>query len=181
MIVASLDNKFSASLQANVLNTISGETPAFEWSNLKTKWPHLQSIPFQNVAKRRQIDVLIASDNPIFHHVVREVHGEAPKDPIARKTSLGWVCFGPTLTEEFRRKSRSYFTRTFRTNQIEEQGPSDGVLRQFWELEAIGIRDETERELTPDEKAAVAQVAETVRFKNDWYEIGIPWKKANHT
>ncbi len=177
MIVASLDNKFSASLQANVLDTISGDTPAFEWSKLKTKWPHLQSIPFQNVAKRHQIDVLIGSDNPIFHHVVREVHGEAPKDPIARKTSLGWVCFGPTLTEEFRRKSRSYFTRTFRTNQIEERGPSDDVLRQFWELEAIGIRDETERELTPDEKAAVAQVTETLRFKNDRYEIGIPWKR----
>ena len=177
VIVASLDNKFSASLQANVLDTISGDTPAFEWSKLKTKWPHLQSIPFQNVAKRHQIDVLIGSDNPIFHHVVREVHGEAPKDPIARKTSLGWVCFGPTLTEEFRRKSRSYFTRTFRTNQIEERGPSDDVLRQFWELEAIGIRDETERELTPDEKAAVAQVTETLRFKNDRYEIGIPWKR----
>ncbi len=144
---------------------------------LKTKWPHLQSIPFQNVAKRHQIDVLIGSDNPIFHHVVREVHGEAPKDPIARKTSLGWVCFDPTLTEEFRRKSRSYFTRSFRTNQIEERGPSDDVLRQFWELEAIGIRDETERELTPDEKAAVAQVTETLRFKNDRYEIGIPWKR----
>ena len=177
VIVANLDNKFSASLQANVLDTISGDTPAFEWSKLKTKWPHLQSIPFQNVAKRHQIDVLIGSDNPIFHHVVREVHGEAPKDPIARKTSLGWVCFGPTLTEEFRRKSRSYFTRTFRTNQIEERGPSDDVLRQFWELEAIGIRDETERELTPDEKAAVAQVTETSRFKNDRYEIGIPWKR----
>ncbi len=59
VIVASLDNKFSASLQADVLDTISGDTPAFEWSKLKTKWPHLQSIPFQNVAKRHQIDVLI--------------------------------------------------------------------------------------------------------------------------
>ena len=104
-MVASLDNKFSASLQANVLDNISGDTPAFEWSKIKTKWPHLQSIPFQNVAKRRQIDVLIGSDNPIFHHVLQEVHGEAARDPIARKTSLGWVCFGPTLTEEFRQKS----------------------------------------------------------------------------
>ncbi len=59
VIVASLDNKFSVSLQADVLDTISGDTPAFEWSKLKTKWPHLQSIPFQNVAKRHQIDVLI--------------------------------------------------------------------------------------------------------------------------
>jgi hypothetical protein len=94
------------------------------------------------------------------------------RDPIARKTSLGWICFGPTLTEEFRRSSTSYFTRTYRTNQIEEQGPDD-ILRQFWELVAIGIRDETD--LTPDEKAAVAQVTETLHLKKrsiqDWHSM----------
>jgi hypothetical protein len=31
--------------------------------------------------------------------------------------------------------------------------------------------------LAPDEKAAVAQVTETLVFKNNWYEIGIPWKR----
>ncbi len=77
MIVASLDNKFSASLQANVVDTISGDTPAFEWSKLKTKWPHLQSIHFQNVAKRHQIDVLNGSDNPDVYcpvHVMNIAH-----------------------------------------------------------------------------------------------------------
>ena len=144
---------------------------------MKTKWPHLQSIPFQNVAKRRQIDVLIGSDNPIFHHILKEVHGTKANDPIARMTNLGWVCFGPTQTEEFRRSSRSHFTRTYRTNRNEKQGPSDDVLRKFWELESIGIRDEDERVLTPDETAAVAQVAETLHFKSGRYEVGIPWKR----
>ena len=87
--VASVDNKFSANLQANVLDNIASDTPAFEWSTLKTKWPHLQSIPFQNVAKRRQIDVLIGSDNPIFHHILKEIHGTKANDPIARMTNLG--------------------------------------------------------------------------------------------
>ena len=67
--VASVDNKFSASLQANVLDNIASDTPAFEWSTLKTNWSHLQSIPFQKVAKRKQIDFLIGSDNLIFHHI----------------------------------------------------------------------------------------------------------------
>ena len=70
--VASVDNKFSASLQANVLDNIAGDTPAFEWSTLKTNWSHLQSIPFKKVAKREQIDVLIGSDSPIFHHILQE-------------------------------------------------------------------------------------------------------------
>ena len=69
--VASVDNKFSASLQANVLDNIAGDTPPFEWSTLKTNLSHLQSIPFQKVAKR-SIDVLIGSDNPIFHQLLQE-------------------------------------------------------------------------------------------------------------
>lgn len=175
--VSSLDNKFSANLQASVLDNISGDTPAFEWSKLKTKWPHLESIPFQNVAKRRQIDVLIGSDSPVFHQVLKEIQGSEARDPIARLTRLGWVCFGPTLAEEFRRTSRSHFTRTYRSSQVKERETSDDILRKFWELEAIGIRDETDREFTPDEKAAVAQVTETLEFKDRRYTIGIPWKR----
>ena len=49
--VASLDDKFSANWQANVLDNISGDTPAFEWSKLKMKWPQLQPIPFQICGK----------------------------------------------------------------------------------------------------------------------------------
>ena len=39
VMVTSLDKKFSANLQANVLDNISGDTPAFEWSKLKKEWP----------------------------------------------------------------------------------------------------------------------------------------------
>ena len=176
--IASLDNKFSASSRANVLDNIASDTLALEWSTLKTNWPHLQSIPFQNVAKRRQIDVLIGSDNPIFHHILKDVHRTKANDPIARMTSLGCVCFGPAQTEEFRRSSRSHFTRTYCSHRIEEQGPADDVLRQFWELESNSIRDEDERVLTPDETAAAAQVTETLHFKNGRYEIGIAWKRS---
>ena len=34
-----------------------------------------------------------------------------------------------------------------------------------------------ERDLTPDEKAAVAQVTETLHLRDGRYEIGIPWKR----
>ena len=48
---------------------------------------------------------MIGSDHPLFHLVLKEICGSRPNDPIARLTNLGWVCFGPTLVEEFRRKS----------------------------------------------------------------------------
>jgi hypothetical protein len=64
VMVASLDKNFSANLQANVLDNISGDTPAFEWSKLKKEWPHLQSVPFPNVTKRRQIEEYHHSSGP---------------------------------------------------------------------------------------------------------------------
>ena len=93
-----------------------------------------------------------------FHHVLKEIHGSAPTDPIARLTHLGWVCFGPTQLENHHRRSHSHFTCTYRTSQV-EMSP-DEQLRQFWELEALGIRDNNDQIL--DEKEAVAKVSNTV-------------------
>ena len=175
--VTSLDGSFSAPLQAHVLDNIASDTPAFQWSELKEKWPHLCQIPFDNVAKCRYIDVMIGSDHPLFHLVLNEVHGGLPNDPIARLTTLGWICFGPTLVEEFRRQSQSHFTRTYRSSQINPQPPPDDILRKFWELEALGIKETADKPvMTIDERAATTTVAESLKFINGRYEVGIPWK-----
>ena len=73
MCVSSLDGRFFSKVQANVLANITGDTPAIRWSELKEKWPHLKAIPFDQVSRRRQIDILIGSDHPIFHRIHR--HG----------------------------------------------------------------------------------------------------------
>jgi hypothetical protein len=121
VVVTSLNRNFSESLSANVQDNITGDTPAFNWADLKAKWPHLASISFEQTSRRKQIDVLIASDHPLFHNVLKKVHGSKTTGPIARLTNLGWVCFGPTIVEEHRRKSRSYFTRTYRSSQVGSQ------------------------------------------------------------
>ena len=59
LTVASIETEFSADIEANVLNNITSDTQAVQWSELENKWPHLSSIPFQRVAKRQQIVVLI--------------------------------------------------------------------------------------------------------------------------
>jgi len=172
--VASVNNDFEADLSANVLDTITGDTPAFEWSKLKQEWPHLQSIPFRNVARRRQIDVLIGSDHPVFHHVLRETRGDKNDDPVARLTNLGWVCFGPTIVKEHRRRINSHFARIYHANQV--KSTDESVLRQFWELDSLGIIDTTTNEMSPDEKAAMTTVKDTLCLKDGHYCIGMPWK-----
>ena len=79
--------------------------------------------------------------------------------------------------EEFRRNTHSHFTRTYRSSQVNKPPPPDDILRAFWELESLGITDQAEQQMTAEEKAAVAQVAETLEFKSRRYKIGIPWKE----
>ena len=155
--------------------------PAFQWSELKERWPYLMSIPFDNVSRRRQIDVLIGRDHPIVHRVKREVHGHKDDDPIARLTNLGWVCFGPTLSSRFRKDTRTHTTRTYRTTvatpTLVDQMTND-TLRQFWDLESLGIKDDSDQQtFTPDEQAAINRAQETQMLKDGRYEIGIPWRK----
>ena len=177
LTVTNLDGTFSSPLQAHVLDNIAGNTPAIRWSELKDKWPHLRQVPFKSVSRRRQIDIMIGSDHPVFHHVLKEACGDQPNDPIARLTNLGWVCFGPTLVEEFRRNTHSHFTRMYCSSQVNKPPPPDDILRAFWELESLGIMDKSEQRITAEERAAVAQVSETLEVRNGRYKIGIPWKE----
>ena len=176
LTVGNLEGTFEASLQAHVLDDIARDTPAIQWAKLKDKWPHLKDVPFANIARRGAIDVMIGSDHPLYHLVLREVSGMNQTDPIGRLTNLGWVCFGPTLVEEFRRNSRSHFSHTYRSVVIKHSQTPDDALRKFWELDAIGTKEEAMNALTTDEKNAVKKASETIKIDDQRYEIGIPWK-----
>ena len=171
LTVANLDGRFSSPLLAHVLDNIAGETPAIPWAKMKKKWPHLCHVPFGKVSGRRQVDVMVGSDHSVFHHVLKEAYGNQPNDPVARLTNLGWVCFGPTLTLEFHRNSRSHFISTYRSSQVNKPPPPDDIWRAFWELESLGIRDTTEQTITAKERAAVERVAETLKCNDGRYKI----------
>jgi hypothetical protein len=51
------------------------------------------------------------------------------------------------------------------------------LLKQFWELEAIGIKDTAANEMSPDEKAALTSVNDSLQFNDGRYSVGIPWKE----
>ena len=146
-LVSSTDGLFSAPVEANVLDNITGNTPAIEWSMLKNDWPHLTSIAFDQVSNRKQIDMLIGSNHPVFHKVLREVNGSHPKDPMARQIPLGWVCFGPTSTNSSVANTQVHMTRTYHTSQSNVDETNE-LLRNFWELDAIGIKDSSTPAMT---------------------------------
>jgi hypothetical protein len=130
------------------------------------------------VANRRQIDLLIGSDHPLFHYVLQEMHGPQANDPIARRTNLGWVCFGPTSINVIHNNSRIHVTRTYRSSVAgtNHEESTNNIFRQFWELESMGIKHEDTPVLTPDGARATKFAEETLHKQDNRYEIGIPWK-----
>ena len=174
--VSSIDGLFSAPVEANVLDNITGNTPATEWRTLKNDWPHLTSIAFDQVSNRKQVDMLIGSDHPIFDKVLREVIGKHPKDPVSRQTPLGWVCFGPTSNNPLSINTHAHMTRTYSTSQVNVDETND-MLRKLWELDAIGIRDNNIRAMTKDETKAMETAQSNQILKDGRYEIGILWKE----
>ena len=61
-----------------------------------TKWPHLLDIKFPEKFPRneQEIDVLIGLDF-YYSFVSRDVVRGGPNEPVALRTSLGWVFCGP--------------------------------------------------------------------------------------
>ncbi len=82
------------------------------------------------------------------------------------------------MVEEHRCKSSSHFTRTYRSNHVEQSKyrQQDDQLRQFWELEALGITENQDHK-TPDEQEAIAKVTASLVRSEGRYSVGIPWKK----
>ncbi|KAL9979138.1 hypothetical protein ACROYT_G016753 [Oculina patagonica] len=80
-------------------------------------------------------------------------------------TNLGWVCFGPTLVEEFQLNTHSHYTCTYHSSLVNL--PPEDILSAFWELESLRITEKAQQQMTAEEKAAFAQVAETLEFK-EW-------------
>ena len=114
------------------------------------------------------MDILIGVDAIDLHKTIKEVQ-DGPGEPIARRTPLGWTCVG-SLEKNYPLKEHEslYHAQDYET--------LDALLRQFWELDSIGLADtDDQRSFTLIEKDAMRKVANTRRKVSRRYEVGIPW------
>lgn len=116
---------------------------------------------------------MIGSDHPVFHHVLKEACHDQPNDPVAHLTNLGWVCFGPTLVEELRHNVTLIHISLVRTAAVKSTSSHHLMTfcMPFGNSSLWGLQTKVEQLMTAKERAAVAQVAETLEFKNGRYKI----------
>ena len=90
---------------------------------------------------------------------------------------MGWTAIGTIGTSEGRVASNTGYLNTYHIQQSEcSDGDLNYVLKQFWNLEAIGITPQVEQPLSPEEKLAFDKVNESIRFDGERYEVAVPWK-----
>ena len=140
---------------------------------ISVNYPHLDGLeladePFDSEGS---IDMLIGSD--YYWDFVTGETRRGDEGPIAVNSKLGWLLSGPVNgTVE-----RSYVTHSnliieghdalFARN---EDDALTNTLRNFWETEAIGIKDFPQQERKETFKIDVA-------WKGNRYEVKLPWKE----
>ena len=96
----SIDGKTRARISAFTATRVTGNMRPVNWKEQSGKWKHLQGVNFPNLGPRPITDMLIGIDYAKLHFSIRDVCGQ-PGEPVARLTTLGWMCIGsPKLTED---------------------------------------------------------------------------------
>ncbi|KRZ75294.1 Gypsy retrotransposon integrase-like protein 1 [Trichinella papuae] len=107
-------------------------------------------------------DVLIGLD--YYYDFINQVIIKGQEgEPMAIHSTLGWIICGPIPGKVMTKSIKTLFAK------VEDH--LDDILKKFWDMEAIGIKDE---EKGADSKA-LQLFEKTVRFDGERYEVQLPW------
>ena len=104
----------------------------------------------------------------------------------ARLCTLGWTAVGKINGTESIGLQHTGFHHTFRSQQEGHQNKGhqaennlDEMLKQFWDLESIGIthKETSSPAMSPEENIAWSKVSESMHFNGHHYEVAVPWRE----
>ncbi|PFX20337.1 hypothetical protein AWC38_SpisGene15207 [Stylophora pistillata] len=108
----------------------------------------------------------------------KEVRG-GDGEPSARLCPLGWTAIGAIdVCEQHESCSTGFFHTHLMQKSYGDDGELNNLMKQFWNLEAIGITPRVDRQLTPGERLGVNKVNESMRFIGERYESTLAPLKA---
>ncbi|KAL9977059.1 hypothetical protein ACROYT_G014423 [Oculina patagonica] len=119
------------------------------------------------------IDMLIGCD--YYWDFVTGETRRGDEGPIAVKSKLGWLLSGPvngTLDRSYVSHSNFIIEGHDALFARNEDNVLTNTLKDFWETEAIGIKDLTQPETETDESFKI-----DVAWSGDRYEVKLPWKE----
>ena len=178
LTIESVDGQFAKEINVKTCpKKVTGNYAVEDWSQSKHNWEHLKNCEFAKPAKDGLIDLLIGVDNADLHYCRADIRGETG-GPIARLGPLGWTCIGAPDTSV----ARTHVIRTLFSRDPLSNGSAccdvDRSIKRFWEVEACGSETTQPEVYTEEEKAALTQVKESLKYDitTRRYTVGVPWK-----
>ena len=161
------DTEF-VSLNARSLPKICDPIEAVPWSNIKSKWKHLDDIDLNEIGG--EIDILLGLDHA--HLLVPlEIRTGKPQEPVAKKMSFGWTAVGPI-------GKSSKGAHTYRVTRVESDTETlDVAFKQFWDSESFGTKDTNYPAYTKDEQQAIDTLKHDTKRLDTGYEVPLLWKE----
>ena len=158
-------------IEAFVVNDIAS-IPNIHVEVVKETFLHLTNVWFSDVCRNDdflEIDCLVGSDWLWSFQEGETIRG-GPQEPVAVKTSLGWVLSGPLQGEKILSSYDCHVNVCVdpmsAPNKVEKQ-EIDSNLHKLWDLDSIGIREEDK---------VHESVLDDIAFTGSRYSVGIPWK-----
>lgn len=119
-------------------------------------------------SEKVDVDVLIGLDH--YWDLMKQGFKRGSHGLVAQETVFGWILSGSypsPVNEDIGRQSRLHHQNLIFTDL------SDNIVRRFWELESLGIKDKEER---PVDKTLDA-FNKSIHRVGDRYEVKLPWKE----
>ena len=114
-----------------------------------------------------EVDMLIGSDwywNLVTERVIRGKTG-----PTAVHSKVDWILSGPVTNQTTVNLTLSSLTHTLKIDTFKAEPSLDDQLKQFWELESLGI--------SANETSVYEKFLQQIYFDGHRYEVSLPWKE----
>ena len=99
--ISSLDGLTSQTMTGWTLKDLASKTGIVDWSQEKSKFEHLRSLPFPKLPSNAKISIIIGTSYPSLYCATKVVSDPKNKhSPVALLTPLGWSCVGTSLKKQ---------------------------------------------------------------------------------
>nr|XP_040219656.2 uncharacterized protein LOC120947904 [Anopheles coluzzii] len=143
-------------------------------TRLAANYAHLRGLPVDSYEEAMP-RVLIGVDNCRLSQPLKSVEGKCD-EPVASKTRLGWVVYGPCTNVRFTPESQRSLLHVCSC----DGSPDDrltAAVKEYFKLESIGISTSTNSLQSKDNERALAILERETKLIDGRYETGLIWRR----
>ncbi|XP_058456403.1 uncharacterized protein LOC131433817 [Malaya genurostris] len=171
-------SKIYEMLKVHTVHKLALPFQSISMNQLSARYPHLEGVPFKS-HEAISPQILIGIDNCRLGHILSSKEGEV-NHPVAAKTRLGWLVYGPCGTAP-KGSTSDIAHHSFHMCPCnkERENNLNNALKEYFSLDSLGISKTAKPLLSRDEERARYLLTTQTRLVGKRYETGLLWRFDN--